>query len=299
MAWLLLLTLTGLLSGALACAGTSAWSAPAGRIAQKEAEKVASGGGDPNVIVGDGRPALFAAVQSGDCASAEKLLAGGADTAASWRGWTPLQAAAHRGPVTCADVLLSHGADPNLRVRGAPPLTLAAKRGDAETIRALLAHGAWVGVAYARQLPLQAAAMQGDPDAVRALLEGGADPNAWARGTESPLHLAAARGHDDAAVVLLDAGARLTENPSDPWTTARTYQLAAGRRLHQGAAAAAAELGDIACEYFPQAVPVLEEEGDGREDDLAVAREATAECEERAGEEGLPPPLWKPRPEPL
>ncbi len=282
-----------------ACAGSSAWTVSGSQQARRQAERVASGSGDPNALVGEGKPALFQAVEARDCQSAETLLEHGADPAATWQGWTPLQAAALVGEGSCAEVLLRHGADPNQRVRGAPALFLAAQRGDADTIRALIAAGARVDVAYSREFPIQVAAENGDADAVQALLDGGADANTRGPWGGNPMHAAAAAGNDDAAAVLLDADARLTEIPWDPWTTARTFDWAARYRLQQGDAARAEELRDIACEYYPLAVASLERDGDDKESELEEAEEATRECVERAGAGEILLPPWSPRPNPL
>lgn len=282
---------------ATACTGSANWSVSSSRQAQEHAEKVAGGGADPDQRVADGKPALFAAVESLDCDSAATLLQHGADAQATWRGWTPLQASCSGGRGRCAALLLRHGADPNHRVRGAPPLFLAAMRGDAETIRVLVAAGARVDVAYSREFPIQVAAEGGDADAVRALLEGGADPNTRGPAGSNPMHLAAAAGHGEAAAVLLDAGSRLTEIPSEPWTTARTFAWAADYRRQQGETARAAELEGIACEYFPIAVVALADGGREKADALAEAEQAAGACESGAGEGGIPPPLWNAMPE--
>lgn len=288
-----------LLLSATGCAGTSAWSTTGAQQAARQAERVADSGGDPDALVGDGKPALFEAVEARDCRTAEKLLDHGAQVAITWRGWTPLQAAARMGGDGCTGLLLSHGADPNRRVRGAPPLFLAAERGDAEAIRLLAGSGARVDVAYSRVFPIQVAAENGDADAVAALLAAGADPNTRGRWGENPMHAAAVAGHDEAAAVLLDGGARLTEIPWDPWTTARTFDWAAGYRGQQGNVARAEELQTIACEYWPLAASALERDGEGKEAELALAQERARDCEEQAGEGGLNAPPWSPRPDAL
>ena len=298
MRWLILSNAALVVTVATACSGPTNWSVSSSQQAREHAEKVAGGGADPDKLVGDGKPALFAAVESRDCDSAATLLEHGADAQGTWLGWTPLQASCSSGDGRCAALLLRHGADPNHRVRGASPLFLATMRGDGETIRMLVAGGARVDVAYSREFPIQVAAEGGHADAVRALLEGGADPNTRGPAGSNPMHLAAAAGHDEAAAVLLDAGSRLTEIPSEPWTTARTFTWAAGYRRQQGDTARGAELDGIACEYFPIAVADLSDDGREHADELAEAEEATLECESRAGEGGIAPPPWSPPREP-
>ena len=272
-----------------------------GKLVQDHAARVAAGKGDPNAKLGGDKPALFAAVSSKECASADTLLSHGADPAATWQGWTALQLACYGGSGGCADVLLRHGADPDKRVRGATPLMLAIYGSDAATVRELLAHGARVDLAYKGEFPIQEAAQRGDPDTLRALLEGGADPNTPDARGANPMHLAARAGHDEAAALLLDAGSRLTEIPTDPWTTARTYDWAARHSDQQGTFGEAAWQRAIACEYFPGAVEQLEEDRDAAEEDVELATERTEACREQAGEGGLSPPPWSTggRPSPL
>lgn len=281
----------------MACTGSSSWSVSETRQAREHAERVAAGQADPDARIGDGKPALFVAVEAEDCDSADKLLEHGADTSATWDGWTPLQASIWNGHGTCAEVLLRSGADANLRVRGAPPLFLAARLGDAKSIRALTTRGARVDRAYSRKFAIQVAAEVGDADSVAALLAAGADPNTRGRNGANPMQIAAAAGHEEAAAVLLDAGARLTEIPSDPWTTALTFQWASRYRRQQGDAARAEQLLDIACEYFPLAARELAAAGED-EERVAVAEAGVHECHERGGERGTPLPPWSPALEP-
>ena len=155
-------------------------------------------------------PLLFAA-RSGDLASAELLLAAGADandTAPA--GTSALVVAAHSGHRALAASLLAAGADPNAVGAGYTPLHAAILRGDAPLVQALLAHGAdpnarlLRGTRYARQgklfaldmawtgaTPFFLAAKFGRGDIMRRLAEHGADPHAGLQGGVTPLMAAA------------------------------------------------------------------------------------------------------------
>ncbi len=164
------------------------------------------------VVVEEGgfTPLLFAA-RSGDAASAEHLLAAGADpddTAPA--GTSALVVAAHSGHGALAALLLDAGADPNAAGAGYTPLHAAILRGDATLVRTLLAHGAdpsarlLSGTRYARQgklfsldtgwtgaTPFFLAAKFGRGDIMRRLAESGADPHAGLDGGVTPLMAAA------------------------------------------------------------------------------------------------------------
>ena len=164
------------------------------------------------VVVEEGgfTPLLFAA-RSGDFASAELLLAAGADpnhTAPA--GTSALVVAAHSGHGALAGLLLDVGADANAVGAGYTPLHAAILRGDAALVQALLAHGAdpnarlLRGTRYARQgklfaldtawigaTPYFLAAKFGRGDIMRRLAEHGADPHAGLTGGVTPLMAAA------------------------------------------------------------------------------------------------------------
>jgi ankyrin repeat protein len=104
------------------------------------------GGRDPESMVwlddGGFTPLLHAA-RVGDIASAEILLAAGADVDEQTpQGATPLAIAVFSGHTAVGELLLSKGADPNAAGAGYAPLHAAILRGDATMVRALLAHRA-------------------------------------------------------------------------------------------------------------------------------------------------------------
>ena len=164
------------------------------------------------VVVEEGgyTPLLFAA-RSGDVASAELLLAAGADpndTAPA--GTSALVVATHSGHGVLAGLLLDAGADPNAAEAGYTALHAAILRGDAALVQTLLAHGAdpnmrlLRGTRYARQgklfaldmawtgaRPFFLAAKFGRGDIMRRLAESGADPHAGLDGGVTPLMAAA------------------------------------------------------------------------------------------------------------
>ena len=179
-------------------------------VVQAHSARTSSEGAVVVVEEGGFTPLLFAA-RSGDFASAELLLAAGADpndTAPA--GTSALVVAAHSGHGALAALLLDAGADPNAAGAGYAPLHAAILRGDASLVQTLLAHGAdpnarlLRGTRYARQgklfsldmawtgaRPFFLAAKFGRGDIMRRLAESGADPHAGLEGGVTPLMAAA------------------------------------------------------------------------------------------------------------
>ena len=179
-------------------------------VVQAHSARTSSEGAVVVVEEGGFTPLLFAA-RSGDVASAELLLAAGADpndTAPA--GTSALVVAAHSGHGALAGLLLDAGADANTVGAGYTPLHAAVLRGDAALVQALLAHGAdpnarlLRGTRYARQgklfaldmawtgaTPYFLAAKFGRGDIMRRLAEHGADPHAGLTGGVTPLMAAA------------------------------------------------------------------------------------------------------------
>ena len=179
-------------------------------VVQAHSARTSSEGAVVVVEEGGFTPLLFAA-RSGDLASAELLLAAGADpndTAPA--GTSALVVAAHSSHGEVAGLLLDAGADPNAAGAGYTPLHAAILRGDAALVRTLLAHGAdpnarlLRGTRYARQgklfaldmswtgaSPFFLAAKFGRGDIMRRLAESGADPDAGLDGGVTPLMAAA------------------------------------------------------------------------------------------------------------
>ena len=142
---------------------------------------------------------LLDAVERGDAAAVEAMLAAGADANARFGVEAggcvrPLFKAAEKGRVSVIGVLLNHGADvnaadgrgsPDLRQHGCTALHYAARCGHVEAVRLLLERGADVNAATATA-----------PD----------DRPRWHGGCQ-PLHLTAACGHAAVVGLLLARGA--------------------------------------------------------------------------------------------
>ena len=142
------------------------------------AELLLAAGADPNDTAPAGTSALVVAAHSGHGALAELLLDAGADANAAGAGYTPLHAAILRGDTTLVETLLAHGADPNRRLlRG----TRYARQG-----KLFALDMAWTGAT-----PFFLAAKFGQGDVMRRLAESGADPHAGLDGGVTPLMAAA------------------------------------------------------------------------------------------------------------
>jgi ankyrin repeat protein len=148
--------------------------------------------------------ALLAAVESGDIAKVEALLAGGArvNSTGTEFGQTPLGVAASRDYMPMVQYLLAHGADVKLR--------------DNYGGTALHTVG-WDATIYSPP--------GGDPEIVRLLISKGADPNSKDNNGNTPLHELVRTGdskHVEVANALLSADADVNarnENGETPLIT--------------------------------------------------------------------------------
>ena len=137
-------------------------------------------GADVNAAQGDGMTALHWAAFKDDVETAEMLLYGGANVAATTRvnAMTPLVLASRNGSSPMIEVLIEGGADANLAMTtGTTPLMLAAASGVGEAVKALIDHGADLDAKEGErgQTPLMFAAALNRAEAIDVLIEGGAD----------------------------------------------------------------------------------------------------------------------------
>lgn len=158
-----------------------------------------------------------AALERGDSAAVERLLADGADLRAAElvddSGRRPLGAAVVRGDLAMVRVLLARGADPRaadpgIGGSGYTPLATAAWNGRADAAQLLLAAGAPVDEGGGGMTPLALAAQRGHLATVELLLAAGAapDPARDAKGYP-PNVVAAKEGHLAVVKRLIEAGA--------------------------------------------------------------------------------------------
>jgi cytohesin len=173
---------------------------------------------------------LLDAAKVGSVASAEKLLADGANIEArnreapgTDRQWadefTPLALAIARGDRAMVKMLLDHGADINAKTKpqdGFPGrdivLWTAVAQGHTEIVRLLVDNGARVDVTGSSGMtPLMLAARDNNVEIVRLLIQRGANVNARDERGFTPLSFATGKRRTDHSAVirlLRKAGAR-------------------------------------------------------------------------------------------
>jgi len=166
----------------------------------------------------DNKNPLHDAVEAGDRAKVEALLAKGADVnRKNEDGETPLHRAASRD-IGIVELLLARGANVNAKNKfGSTPLHRAAISGDTRTVELLLARGADINAKdQSGQTPLHNA-VYGRKDNVELLLAKGADINAKDTQGGTPLNLASKTGNTGIADLLLARGADI--NTMEPVAT--------------------------------------------------------------------------------
>jgi ankyrin len=165
---------------------------------------------------------LFDAVNAGDVARVQALLAAGADVDAAGLSGTPLHLAVSVGQVGIAVMLIDAGAD--LEAGGDPagarPLHMAAYSNQPEAAKLLIDRGADVDARDAlERTALGVAAAYGYADVVATLLAHQADPNVVAlESCGQPLQYAAKAGNLAIAELLLSHGAAINGTSSSGWT---------------------------------------------------------------------------------
>ena len=176
------------------------------------------------------RAPLREAVERGDLARIEQLIAQGADVN---RRPSLLLAALRPGyDRDVVKLLLENGADVDERSFWSyTTLYFAVKNRDTELVKMLLVHGVNVNAFGNRQV-LHLAASNGDVAMAQLLIAKGADVNARDLYKRTPLHAAAAKGNTALAELLLANGADVTARDSRGETPLR---LATRRRRKETA----------------------------------------------------------------
>jgi len=170
-----------------------------------------------NAVDFDGQTPLYLAEKGHFAETAAVLRAQGGSAALHYTGVrAPLHWAVQQGDVAAVERLLAAGANVNatddhrtyLR-----PLHLAAISGNTRIAAVLLAHGAQInkGEENWGMTPLHYAAERGDVAMVRFLLAHGANPMAGGQEGETPLFCAVTNDHLAAAQELLAHGAKLND----------------------------------------------------------------------------------------
>ena len=222
---------------------SAALPALAGQSAGRSASEVSVTVRNPNAADAYGVTLLHRAVEAGDAAGVDRLIAAGANVNATTRYHVaPLSLAALHGHAPIVRALLKAGADPNaLLGDGEPALMTAARGGSLEVVKALVEGGADVNIRerFYGQTPLMWAAIENHATLITELATRGADVNAranvlegeptWRYGADSrngingealqnfntnfskggltPLMYAAREGSTDAVRALIDKGA--------------------------------------------------------------------------------------------
>jgi ankyrin repeat protein len=173
-------------------------------------------------LIGDERQrrldeALFNAVGRDDAASAQALLAQGANVnAVRELGENPIHLAASFGFEEVCAVLIAHAAQlGGFNSKRRTPLHCAAIEGHRECCRLLIDFGADINLQNENgEAPIHAAAVSRTSDALRLLIERGADVSARDRHGYSALHYAAMFNEVEAARILVDSGLSADELPA-------------------------------------------------------------------------------------
>ena len=239
----------------------------------------------PVTVAAEQEAALADAVQRGDTATVQSLLARDTDVdAAQGDGARALHWAAYRNDAETAAALIRAGADvhsPN--DYGVTPLALAARTGDSGILYLLLAAGVDPNdpqqAINSGETPLMLAARTGQAEAVEVLADAGADPDAQeAWNGQSALMWAAAEGHVPVVETLIAHGADIAARSNSGATpllfAARKGSIDAVRAL----LAAGADVNDARPDG---ATPLLVAAVNGHEDlvDLLLERGADPNAE--------------------
>lgn len=153
---------------------------------------------------------LSDAVARGDAAEIRRQLERVDADAPGSDGSTLLLAAIASGQLASVEALLQGGADPNRPgPRGDTAVHAAAFSGKPELLRLVLEHGGDVDARNPQTgtTPLVQALLSPRADQYRVLLDAGADPDIADRNGDTPLHVAARTNNGGAILALLGKGA--------------------------------------------------------------------------------------------
>ncbi len=153
---------------------------------------------------------LSDAVARGDAAEIRRQLERVDADAPGSDGSTLLLAAIASGQLASVEALLQGGADPNRPgPRGDTAVHAAAFSGKPELLRLVLEHGGDVDARNPQTgtTPLVQALLSPRADQYRVLLDAGADPDIADRNGDTPLHVAARTNNGSAILALLGKGA--------------------------------------------------------------------------------------------
>ena len=143
-----------------------------------EVERLLASGAEVDSRAGDQATPLMAAALRDQPAVAELLLAKGADvTARNAGGFTPLHAAAYSGSVAIAELLLNKGAaiEDTANKAGAAPLMVAAEENRVAMVELLIARGADISRPESHgYTPIMRAGFKGHIEVIRVLKRHGA-----------------------------------------------------------------------------------------------------------------------------
>ena len=221
-------------------------------------------GADPEAAGG----LVTQAVAKGDLEMVKLLLTQGVDLNAG-DGPLPLLAAMESGNQAMFEFLLAQGADPNMADgNGVIPLVTAAEKGNLDQLRLLLAKGAKVDAAPTTRTALMQAAANNHLEAVKLLIEAGADLDARDKEGETALTLTVFINRDgQVARYLLEKGAnpgfRTTSNQTALMTAASQGNVEMVRLLAKRAGTAEkseALSRAVRAEYF-EIIKLLREQG--------------------------------------
>ncbi len=197
-------------------------------------EALLAEGANVNATQPDGQSALHWAAYQDDTETAERLVRAGANVTAENRyGVTPLAPACINGNAAVIELLLNAGADANtVSSGGDTALILASRTGKLAAVEALLARGADVNaVAGATgQTALMWAAAEGNVEVASALLDAEADLNTRLDVGFTPFLFAVREARLDMVRMLIQRGA-------DPNEIIETTRIPRGGRPRNGTTA--------------------------------------------------------------